>query len=68
MEQAERERLIAARVMDDESDMYPRICECCGDEFAVSEPSAKRCGWRLGWDGWICPKCNAPNQTAKRAA
>lgn len=62
MDAEERQRLIAAGVMDDENDMYPRICECCPAEYAGSADAAKMAGWMVGFDGWICATCNAPQQ------
>lgn len=59
MDMEERERLIAEGVMDDDDDTFPRICECCPAEYAGSAESAKRDGWRVSFDGWICKKCNA---------
>lgn len=62
MDAEEKKRLIAAGVMDDERDMYPRICECCPAEYAGSADAAKRAGWRVGFDGWLCPSCDEPPQ------
>lgn len=59
---AEKARLIAEGVMDDWDDAYPRICECCGKEHRWGTDAAKRAGWKLGCDGWVCKKCDTPNE------
>lgn len=46
--------------MPDEYEPYPKICECCPNEFDGDDDAAKAAGWRLGWDGWLCGKCNEP--------
>lgn len=61
MNVAERKRLIAAGVTDDENDAYPRICECCGTEFPGSADAAFFAGWRVGPDGWACRNCYYPS-------
>lgn len=48
--------------MAEEYEAYPKVCECCPTEFAGDDNAAKKAGWRLGWDGWLCGKCNAPEQ------
>src|SRR3569623_144227 len=67
---SETARRIAQGVMDDEHDTYPRFCECCPAEFAGSTEAAERAGWRVGFDGWICKKCNSkvPNAPGKPTA
>lgn len=58
MTREERTRLIACGAMDDEQDSYPRICEFCSAEFHGNFDAAEAAGWRCGWDGWVCDKCD----------
>lgn len=37
-----------------------KICECCPSVFDGSDELASKDGWKVGWDGWICGKCDAP--------
>lgn len=40
----------------DPHDPYPRICELCDATHDGDDEAAKADGWKLGWDGWVCPK------------
>lgn len=57
MDTAERQKLVAKGVMDDEHDAYPRICEGCPAEYPGSASLAMDDGWVCSWDGWLCPAC-----------
>ena len=50
--------------MAEEYEACPKFWECCPAEFTGNDDEAKKNGWRLGWDGWICGKCNeSPTRT-----
>jgi hypothetical protein len=42
---------------DHPDDTGPYLCECCDATHEGPRDPAEAIGWRMSWDGWICPKC-----------